>query len=150
WLRGPIGGVLRLWIVGRPVSRRSLARPPQPPWAAGFETVASATSSPPWRRGSLSGLTGVARLLQGPGAQAGAMVALAPSPAPPRRPLAPRVDAATRLGTGALLWLGLLLPTYWWVADGGLQDLGGWESGLTSLGRISGLVASVLLLAQVI
>jgi predicted ferric reductase len=48
------------------------------------------------------------------------------------------------------LWLGLLLVTYWWVADGGIQDLGGWASRLTSLGRLTGLVASFLLLVQVL
>ena len=31
------------------------------------------------------------------------------------------VDGAVRVAAGALLWLGLLLPTYWWVADGGLR-----------------------------
>jgi predicted ferric reductase len=61
-----------------------------------------------------------------------------------------RIDAVVRLGTASVLWLSLLLVTYWWVADRGLQDLGGWASGLTSLGRILGLVASVLLLAQVV
>ena len=61
-----------------------------------------------------------------------------------------RLDAAVRLAAGALLWLALLLVTYWWVADRGLQDLTGWTTGLTSLGRITGLVASVLLLVQVL
>jgi predicted ferric reductase len=61
-----------------------------------------------------------------------------------------RHDAGVRLSAGAALWLSLLLVTYWWVAGGGLQDLGGWASGLTSLGRITGLVSSVLLLAQVL
>jgi predicted ferric reductase len=49
----------------------------------------------------------------------------------------------------AVLWVSLLLVTYWWAADRGVQDLTGWATGLTSLGRITGLVASVLLLAQV-
>ena len=61
-----------------------------------------------------------------------------------------RFDAGVRLGAGAGLWLSLLLVTYWWVADRGMQDLGGWATGLTSVGRLTGLVASVLLLAQVI
>jgi ferredoxin-NADP reductase/DMSO/TMAO reductase YedYZ heme-binding membrane subunit len=61
-----------------------------------------------------------------------------------------RTDAAVRLGAASVLWLSLLLVTYWWVGDRGLQDLGGWASGLTSVGRILGLVASVLLLAQVV
>src|SRR3954447_19842589 len=61
-----------------------------------------------------------------------------------------RLDAAVRTGAVATLWLSLLLVTYWWVADRGLQDLTGWATGLTSVGRISGLVASALLLAQVL
>jgi ferredoxin-NADP reductase/DMSO/TMAO reductase YedYZ heme-binding membrane subunit len=49
------------------------------------------------------------------------------------------------------LWLSLLLVTYWWVSDGGLQGLaGGPAPAWTSIGRISGLIASVLLLAQVV
>jgi predicted ferric reductase len=60
-----------------------------------------------------------------------------------------RRDGAVRIGAVLALWAGLLLTTYWWVADGGVQDLDGWAGGLTSLGRLSGLVASVLLLAQV-
>ena len=61
-----------------------------------------------------------------------------------------RRDATVRLAAGSLLWLSLLLVTYWWVAGGGVQDLGGRAGGLTSAGRITGLVASVLLLAQVV
>ncbi len=61
-----------------------------------------------------------------------------------------RRDATVRLAAGSLLWLSLLLVTYWWVAGGGVQDLGGRAGGLTSAGRITGLLASVLLLAQVV
>jgi predicted ferric reductase len=61
-----------------------------------------------------------------------------------------RFDAMVRLVALAAGWLSLLLVTYWWEADRGLQDLSGWTTGLTSVGRISGLVASVLLLAQVL
>lgn len=62
-----------------------------------------------------------------------------------------RADARRRLGAGALLWLSLLLVSYWWAADGGVRDLGtGVVTALSSAGRISGLVASVLLLAQVV
>ena len=50
----------------------------------------------------------------------------------------------------AALWLSLLLVTYWWTAGGGVQDLFGWSSGLTSLGRLSGLLAADLLLVQVL
>jgi ferredoxin-NADP reductase/DMSO/TMAO reductase YedYZ heme-binding membrane subunit len=61
-----------------------------------------------------------------------------------------RRDAAVRLAARSSLWLSLLLVAYWWAADRGVVDLGGWASGLDSVGRISGLVASVLLLAQVV
>src|SRR3954468_13392393 len=60
------------------------------------------------------------------------------------------IDAAVRLGAGAALWLSLLLVAYWWTADGGIQDLAGWATGLTSIGRLTGLVASLLLLVQVV
>jgi predicted ferric reductase len=61
-----------------------------------------------------------------------------------------RFDTVMRLVSMAALWLSLLLVTFWWVADRGLQDLTGWATGLTSVGRVSGLVATVLLLAQVV
>ncbi|MFB9313909.1 ferric reductase-like transmembrane domain-containing protein [Nocardioides plantarum] len=61
-----------------------------------------------------------------------------------------RHDATVRQTAGAALWLSLLLVTYWWVSGAGLQDLGDWGDGLTSLGRLTGLVSSVLLLAQVL
>lgn len=61
-----------------------------------------------------------------------------------------RQDGGLRLAAGAALWLSLLLVTYWWVAGGGVQDLDGWETGLTSSGRLLGLVASDLLLVQVL
>ena len=70
---------------------------------------------------------------------------------PVAAPVVPaRADAAVRTGAGSALWLALLLVTYWWVTGGGVQDLTGWTQGLTSLGRLTGLVASVLLLAQVL
>ncbi|RBY83894.1 oxidoreductase [Geodermatophilus sp. TF02-6] len=61
-----------------------------------------------------------------------------------------QVDAAVRTGAGGLLWAALLLVTFWWAAGGGVQDLAGWASGLTSAGRLTGLLASVLLLVQVL
>jgi DMSO/TMAO reductase YedYZ heme-binding membrane subunit len=61
-----------------------------------------------------------------------------------------RVDAGVRLASVSALWLSLLLVTYWWETDRGVQDLAGWATGLTSVGRLSGLLASVLLLAQVV
>jgi predicted ferric reductase len=59
-------------------------------------------------------------------------------------------DAAIRVGAGAALWLSLLLVSYWWVAGRGIQDLAGRESALVSLGRLTSLVGSDLLLAQVL
>ncbi|WP_112249061.1 ferredoxin reductase family protein [Kribbella monticola] len=61
-----------------------------------------------------------------------------------------RFDAGVRVVAGAALWLSLLVVTYWWVAGRGIQAMGGWETGLTSLGRLSGLLASDLLLVQVL
>ena len=60
------------------------------------------------------------------------------------------VDRRVRLGSAVTLWVGLLLITYWWVADGGVTDLAHWDSGLTSLGRVAGLWAANLLLVQVL
>ncbi|MFI5694395.1 ferric reductase-like transmembrane domain-containing protein [Kribbella sp. NPDC051586] len=59
-------------------------------------------------------------------------------------------DSTVRTIAFVTLWLSLLLVTYWWVADGGVQELGGWATGLTSLGRLTGLLAAALLLAQVV
>jgi predicted ferric reductase len=61
-----------------------------------------------------------------------------------------KIDRAVRLGAAVALWLGLLLITYWWIADGGVTDLANWDSGLTSLGRLTGLWAADLLLVQVL
>ncbi|SDR71105.1 Predicted ferric reductase [Friedmanniella luteola] len=61
-----------------------------------------------------------------------------------------RGDSAVRLVFSVALWAGLLLVTYWWDRDGGVTDLTGWESGLTSVGRLTGLWSSDLLLVQVL
>jgi predicted ferric reductase len=84
------------------------------------------------------------------------MTALATTPpaaswAPPRRiDKDAAVDRMVRLAAALLLWLGLLLVTYWWIAGDGVADLGQWASGLTSLGRLTGLWAADLLLIQVL
>jgi len=75
--------------------------------------------------------------------------ALAPAPSGPAVRRA-RIDAALRTGAVVALWLSLVLVGYWWSAGGGVQDLTGWETGLTSLGRLTGLLASDLLLVQVL
>jgi predicted ferric reductase len=61
-----------------------------------------------------------------------------------------RFDAVVRLVGVVALWASVLLVTYWWTTGGGVQDLGSWETGLTSLGRLTGLVAADLLLIQVL
>jgi predicted ferric reductase len=61
-----------------------------------------------------------------------------------------RRDATVRTGATVGLGLGLALVAYWWAAGGGVGDLGTWGTGLTSLGRLTGLLASELLLAQVL
>ncbi|NKQ56709.1 oxidoreductase [Amycolatopsis sp. K13G38] len=61
-----------------------------------------------------------------------------------------RLDAGVRLAVGSLLWLSLLLVAYWWAAGGGFQAFTGWETGLTSAGRITGLLSADLLLVQVL
>ena len=80
------------------------------------------------------------------------MTAVLTRPAPPAgttiRPS--RFDAAVRLAAAGTTWAAMLLVGYWWAADGGITDLGGWQSGLLSAGRITGLEASVLLLVQVL
>ena len=64
---------------------------------------------------------------------------------------AARFDAGVRAAGAGFLWGSLALVGYWWAADGGLQDLfGGGESALNAVGRIAGLVASDLLLIQVL
>lgn len=61
-----------------------------------------------------------------------------------------RFDRTVRTVAALALWAGMLLVSYWWIADRGLQDLGNWAAGLTSVGRISGLFAAQLLLVQVL
>ncbi len=78
------------------------------------------------------------------------VVGLTSKPSEPDVGRRARTDAVVRGLAVGTLWSSLLLVTYWWVADRGLQDLTGWATGLTSVGRLTGLVASVLLLAQVV
>lgn len=61
-----------------------------------------------------------------------------------------RRDRTVRLAAVVLVWLNLLLVTYLWDVNGGIADLNGWADGLTSVGRLSGLWASDLLLVQVL
>lgn len=61
-----------------------------------------------------------------------------------------RVDAIIRTAGTLFLWASLALVGYWWAAGGGISDLTSWEAGLNSIGRLTGLVASDLLLIQVL
>lgn len=55
-----------------------------------------------------------------------------------------------RDAVGAATWSSMLVVVALWVAGGGLHDLTGWASALTSVGRLTGLASSDLLLLQVL
>ncbi|MBM6400377.1 ferredoxin reductase family protein [Phycicoccus sonneratiae] len=67
----------------------------------------------------------------------------------PRRALVP-VPRWWRDATGTAGWAVLLGVVALWVQDGGVQELATWSGLLTSTGRLTGLVASALLLLQVV
>lgn len=71
----------------------------------------------------------------------------APVPAAPARPR--RVPLWWRDASGAALWALLLFVTALWVAGGGLSDVGTIAGFVTTFGRLTGLIASALLLVQV-
>ena len=70
-----------------------------------------------------------------------------------------KAQAARPVRTTASAWwadaiasaaaVSLLVVVALWVRGGGVQALRGWAAGLTSLGRLTGLVAADLLLIQV-
>src|SRR3954462_15814243 len=68
----------------------------------------------------------------------------------PRARRRPNAPAWWRDAVGAFTWGSMLVVTGLWVAGGGVRDLGAVASGLTSLGRLTGLVGSDLLLIQVL
>lgn len=82
------------------------------------------------------------------------------APAPIRPPLAPashtqrariaRFDERVRVAAVVLVWSSLLWVVYLWALGQGIQDLHSWTTGLMSTGRLTGLLASVLLLVQVL
>ncbi|SDS33642.1 Predicted ferric reductase [Friedmanniella luteola] len=79
----------------------------------------------------------------------------APLPVPAAAPGLPgnassRADATVRTAAALVLWLGLLLVTSWWTADGGVGDLARWGDGLSAVGRLTGLWSADLLLVQVL
>ncbi len=63
---------------------------------------------------------------------------------------APHTPRWWRDTVGSLTWASVLVVAALWAAGGGVQDLGGLASGMTSLGRLTGLVGSDLLLIQVL
>lgn len=65
------------------------------------------------------------------------------------RPATRRVPHWWRDASVSAFWLVLLWVVALWVAHGGVQDLGSVSGALTSTGRLTGLVASALLLVQV-
>ncbi len=69
-----------------------------------------------------------------------------------RTPIRPAAPTATWLPDliGVVTAASVLVVTALWVANHGLQDLFSAQTGLTSLGRITGLVAADLLLIQVL
>src|SRR5919205_4639270 len=74
-------------------------------------------------------------------------------PAPVRRRRPPRaVPRWYRDAAGALAWLSMLVVVALWVAGGGVRDVADvlGAAGLTTLGRVTGLVSADLLLIQVL
>lgn len=77
-----------------------------------------------------------------PGKRVGTGPAAAPAPLR-------RVPTWWRDASGAALWSLLLFIVALWVTGGGLQEVGSIAGFLTSFGRLTGLIASALLLVQV-
>ncbi|MCB0912387.1 MAG: ferric reductase-like transmembrane domain-containing protein, partial [Propionibacteriaceae bacterium] len=61
-----------------------------------------------------------------------------------------RVPAWWRDAVGVATWASMLVVVALWVAGGGVQAMTGWASGVTSVGRLTGLVSADLLLVQVL
>ena len=71
-----------------------------------------------------------------------------PSASGRRRPL--RVPPWWRDAAGSLAWASMLVVVALWLQGGGLSSFGGAGEALTTTGRLTGLVASDLLLVQVL
>src|SRR4051812_18603475 len=69
---------------------------------------------------------------------------------PASSPRSAHLDATLRSLAKVLLWASLLLVSFWWAAGGGIQQLTTGTTALLSAGRLTGLVAADLLLAQVL
>ena len=59
-------------------------------------------------------------------------------------------DEVVRATALTALWGSVLAVTFWWAADGGIDEMGTWGGWLMTTGRLAGLIASVLMLAQVL
>ena len=55
-----------------------------------------------------------------------------------------------RDAVGVATWASMLVVVALWISGGGVGDLGGWADGVTSVGRLTGLVSADLLLIQVL
>lgn len=84
----------------------------------------------------------------GPGAPTTTATRTLPAAPPAARRPRP-VPRWWRDASGAALWGVLLGVVALWVAGGGVGELTTWAGALTSVGRLTGLVASALLLVQV-
>src|SRR5664279_925920 len=67
----------------------------------------------------------------------------------PRAVRGPRVPGCWREGIGAATWGSILAVVLLWVGNRGVQQISGLAPGLTSAGRLAGLLAADLLLVQV-
>ena len=67
-----------------------------------------------------------------------------------RRPVVRPTPRWWRDASGVLAWASLLIVVALWVAGGGVQQLGPGGIGLSSVGRLTGLVSADLLLLQVL
>ncbi|MFF4595883.1 ferric reductase-like transmembrane domain-containing protein [Amycolatopsis sp. NPDC001319] len=76
-------------------------------------------------------------------------LSIRPGEAPARR-LARPAPRWWRDAAGLVAWATVLFVTALWVSDGGVQQLDSAASGLTSAGRLTGLVSAALLLLQVL
>lgn len=61
-----------------------------------------------------------------------------------------RTPAWWRDAVASLTWLSVIVVAALWIGGGGLRELGGVAPAMTSLGRLTGLVAADLLLVQVL
>ena len=69
----------------------------------------------------------------------------------PRRPVGvPRTPQWWRDAAGTFTWLTMLFVVALWVRNGGIQEFRSLAGGLSTLGRVTGMVSAQLLLIQVL